>query len=109
MKRVSANGFEVDVVESHRFALRVNPMYTRLAIELRSNSASLSPEEKKHIQWYAGRARMFMANIKQRRQTILTITTSIVERQCLYLEHEVRSLLASEGQAGAFLESGGPA
>jgi RNA polymerase sigma-54 factor len=86
------DGFEVDVVESHRFALRVNPLYTRLAADLRRSSVSMSPEEKTHIQQYTGRAKLFMININQRRQTMFKITACIVERQRAYLEHGVRSL-----------------
>jgi RNA polymerase sigma-54 factor len=86
------DGFEVDVVESRRFALRVNPMYTRLAADLRRSSADMSPEEKQHIQWYTGRAKLFIANVTQRRQTMFKITGCIVERQRAYLQHGVRSL-----------------
>ncbi|HLZ26609.1 MAG TPA: RNA polymerase factor sigma-54 [Chloroflexota bacterium] len=87
-----SDGFEVDVVESHRFALRVNPLYTRLAADLRRGAESMSPEEKQHVQQYAGRAKMFIANITQRRQTMFKITTCIVEQQRAYLEHGVRAL-----------------
>ena len=52
----------------------------------------MSPEEKKHVQQYVGRAKLFIANINQRRQTMFKITTCIVERQRAYLEHGVRSL-----------------
>jgi RNA polymerase sigma-54 factor len=86
------DGFEVDIVESHRFTLRVNPLYTRLAADVRLSSTGMSPEEKQHILAYAGRARLFIANIKQRRQTMLKITACIVERQREFLEHGVRSL-----------------
>ena len=84
--------FEIEVVESRRFALRINPMYIRLADDLRRNSATMSPEEKKHVQQYAGQARMFISNITQRRQTMLKITTCIVDRQRAYLKHGVRAL-----------------
>jgi RNA polymerase sigma-54 factor len=52
----------------------------------------MSPEEKQHVQHYAGRARLFIANITQRRQTMLKITRCIVVRQSAYLEHGVRAL-----------------
>jgi RNA polymerase sigma-54 factor len=86
--------YEIDVVESRRFALRVNPMYTRLAADLHRSSASMSAEERKHVQQYAGRAKLFIANINQRRQTMLKITTCIVEQQRAFLDHGVRSLLS---------------
>jgi RNA polymerase sigma-54 factor len=84
--------FEIEVIESRRFALRVNPMYTRLAADLNRSGASMNSDEKKHVQQYVGRAKLFIANINQRRQTMLRITICIVERQRAYLEHGVRSL-----------------
>jgi RNA polymerase sigma-54 factor len=62
--------FEVEVIESRRFALRINQMYTRLAADLHRSSASMNPDEKKHVQQYVGRAKLFIANINQRRQTM---------------------------------------
>jgi RNA polymerase sigma-54 factor len=83
--------FEVEVVESRRFMLRVNPMYTRISSEL-PKSGSLSSEEKRHVQQYVGRAKLFIANINQRRQTIQNITTCLVEKQREFLEKGVRHL-----------------
>jgi RNA polymerase sigma-54 factor len=85
--------FEVEVVESRRYGLRINPMYTRLAADLHRSGDNMGPGEKKHVQQYAGRAKLFIANIALRRQTMLRITTCIVDRQRAYLEHGVRSLL----------------
>jgi len=86
------DGFEVEVVESRRFALQINPMYTRLSAELRNSSATMNPEEKRHVQQYVGRARLFIANINQRRQTLFNITRCLVGQQREFLEHGVRSL-----------------
>jgi RNA polymerase sigma-54 factor len=83
--------YEVEVVESRRFLLRVNPMYTRMSTELPKNGA-LSAEEKRHVQQYVGRAKLFIANINQRRQTIHNITTCLVEKQREFLEKGVRHL-----------------
>ncbi|MDQ6669370.1 MAG: RNA polymerase factor sigma-54 [Chloroflexota bacterium] len=84
--------FEIDVIESRRFMLRINPMYTRLAADLYRSSASMNTDEKKHVQQYVGRAKLFIANINQRRQTMFMITACIVERQRAYLDHGIRSL-----------------
>ena len=84
--------FEIEVIESRRFVLRINPMYTRLAADLHRSSASMNGDEKKHVQQYVGRAKLFIANVNQRRQTMLMITTCIVERQRAYLDHGIRSL-----------------
>ena len=90
--RGSDDEFEIEVIESRRFALRINPMYTRLAADLHRSSASMNTDEKKHVQQYVGRAKLFIANINQRRQTMFKITTCIVERQRAYLDHGIRSL-----------------
>jgi RNA polymerase sigma-54 factor len=86
------DGFEIEVVESKRFMLRVNPTYTRLSAELHRRSADMSPAERKHVQQYVGRAKLFIANINQRRQTLANITRCLVEQQRAYLEHGVRYL-----------------
>src|ERR1051326_5568927 len=87
-----AEEFEVEVVESRRFVLRVNPMYTRLSADLHRSSASMNPEEKRHVQQYVGRAKLFIANINQRRQTLFNITRCLVDQQRDFLEKGVRHL-----------------
>src|ERR1700738_55670 len=84
--------FEVEVVESRRFVLRVNPMYTRLSADLHRSSAAMNPDEKRHVQQYVGRAKLFIANINQRRQTLFNITRCLVDQQRDFLDHGVRHL-----------------
>jgi RNA polymerase sigma-54 factor len=84
--------FEVEVVESRRFVLRVNPMYTRLSADLHRSSAAMNPEERRHVQQYVGRAKLFIANINQRRQTLFNITRCLVDQQREFLTHGVRHL-----------------
>src|SRR5256714_821135 len=84
--------FEVEVVESRRFVLRVNPMYTRLSADLHRSSAAMNPDEKRHVQQYVGRAKLFIANINQRRQTLFNITRCLVDQQRDFLMHGVRHL-----------------
>jgi len=84
--------FEVEVVESRRFVLRVNPMYTRLSADLHRSSAAMNPEERRHVQQYVGRAKLFIANINQRRQTLYNITRCLVDQQREFLEKGVRHL-----------------
>lgn len=86
------DGFEVEVVESRRFVLRVNPTYTRLSADLHRSTAEMSPSEKKHVQQYVGRAKLFIANINQRRQTLSNITRCLVQQQHEFLEYGVRHL-----------------
>lgn len=86
------HGLEVEVIESRRFALSVNSMYQQLLAQVSSNEARYSNEEKEHIQHYVSRAKMFIANINQRRQTIQKITNYLVEYQGEFLRHGVRRL-----------------
>jgi RNA polymerase sigma-54 factor len=88
----SDDDFEVEVVESRRFVLRVNPMYTRLSADLHRSSAAMNPEERRHVQQYVGRAKLFIANINQRRQTLFNITRCLVDQQRDFLEKGVRHL-----------------
>jgi len=85
-------GFEVDVVESKRFFLRINPLYRELMLRAQQEEARLNDNEKKHIQQYVSRARLFMANIDQRRQTLQRIVAFLVSYQGDFLENGVRSL-----------------
>ena len=85
-------GFDVEVVESKRFVLRLSPIYSQLSSELDRGHERFSDEERRHIQQYVSRAKLFIANINQRRQTIQRITTMIVEEQRAFLEKGIRHL-----------------
>ena len=85
-------GFEVDVVESKRFFLRINPLYRELMLRAQQEEAHLNDNEKRHIQQYVSRARLFMANIDQRRQTLQRIVAYLVSFQGDYLANGVRHL-----------------
>ena len=85
-------GLEVEVIESKRFMLRVSPMYSRLHGELHRDGASMSTDERRHVQQYVGRAKLFIANINQRRQTLYNITCCLVNQQEEFLQKGVRHL-----------------
>lgn len=84
--------FEVEVVESKRFALSVNSMYQQLLAQASSPAGQYTEEEREHIQHYVSRAKMFIANINQRRQTMQKITDFLVEYQADFLRHGIRQL-----------------
>ncbi len=84
--------FEIEVVESRRFALSVNGMYQQLLSQVNKNTERYSDQELEHIQHYVSRAKMFIANINQRRQTIQKITTFLVEYQSDFLTDGIRHL-----------------
>lgn len=90
--RVVEGKLEVEVVESRRFFMRVNPLYNQMATELRAKSAQFSEEDKKHVQQYVSRAKMFMSNINQRRETMQKIAQTLVQYQEEYLRQGVRHL-----------------
>ena len=84
--------FEVEVVESRRFALSVNGMYQQLLMQATASGQNYTDEEREHIQHYVSRAKMFIANINQRRQTMQKITSFLVDYQKDYLKNGVRHL-----------------
>ena len=90
--------FEVEVIESRRFSLRVNPVYRELVGQIQAARASAAPtpemndQERQHIREYVTRAKFFIDNINQRRQTMARITQVIVECQSDFLENGVQHL-----------------
>jgi len=80
--------FEVEVVESKRFNLRLNPMYAKL----RRDGALLTDEERRHIRVYVLRAAIFVSHLKQRHRTLRQITEAIVAAQRAFLVDGVRYL-----------------
>ncbi|GAC1402098.1 MAG: RNA polymerase factor sigma-54 [Chloroflexota bacterium] len=84
--------FEVEVIESRRFALSVNSMYQQLLAQVNSSATTYSEEEREHIAHYVSRAKMFIANINQRRQTMQKITGFLVDYQKDFLKNGIRHL-----------------
>ena len=117
--RARGSEFEVEVVESLRFSLRVNPLYHRLSAaaalhpqgrvvapngnghgpaEPFRNGAHLpgplplSDPDKEHVRRYVNRSKLFIANIAQRRETMRRITTCLVGIQEEFLRQGIRYL-----------------
>jgi RNA polymerase sigma-54 factor len=90
--------FRVEVIESRRFSLRVNPVYRQLVAQVqaaRREGAAAVPmndQDRQHIRDYVTRAKFFIDNINQRRQTIARISEVIVECQHDFLASGVQSL-----------------
>ncbi len=90
--------FQVDVIESRRFTLRVNPVYRQLVAQVQAarrdgtDSPQMSDQDRQHIRDYVTRAKFFIDNINQRRQTVARITAVIVECQHDFLESGIQSL-----------------
>jgi RNA polymerase sigma-54 factor len=83
--------YEVEVVESKRFFLNLNPSYAQLYADVSSHHSSLSESDRRHIQQYVSRAKLFISNINQRRQTLYKITKHIVELQRAFLDYGIRA------------------
>jgi len=90
--------FDVEVIESRRFSLRVNPVYRQLVGQIqaartaKAETPAMDDREKQHIREYVTRAKFFIDNINQRRQTMARITQVIVECQHDFLEKGIQSL-----------------
>jgi RNA polymerase sigma-54 factor len=84
--------FEIEVVDSKRFYLRIDPAYAQLAAVARRDRRAVSPDERKHVQEYINRAKLFISSIEQRRQTLYNITRCLVARQRDFLLGGIRYL-----------------
>jgi RNA polymerase sigma-54 factor len=90
--------FEVEVIESRRFSLRVNPVYRELVGQIQAarggnaTAPAMNDQERQHIREYVTRAKFFIDNINQRRQTIGRITQVIVECQRDFLNSGIQHL-----------------
>jgi RNA polymerase sigma-54 factor len=84
---------EAEVVESYRFSLKINPLYQRLAADgANGNHAGMSNDEREHIRRYLNRSKLFIANINQRRETMLRITSCLIQLQEDFIRLGVRNL-----------------
>lgn len=93
-----------EVVDTSHFHLRINPVYDRLAGDMpRKRIGSegqqaigavpaVTTEDRDHIRAYSSRARLFISNIQQRRDTLLKISSCIVNLQEAFLRGGVREL-----------------
>jgi len=84
--------YDVEVVESKRFYLHVSSSYSQLYGEVSGRHSLLTEDERRHIQQYVSRAKLFIANINQRRQTLYKITRCLVDLQKDFLDQGIRHL-----------------
>ncbi|HVX29171.1 MAG TPA: RNA polymerase factor sigma-54 [Nitrolancea sp.] len=84
----------LEVVDTRQFHLRANPLYSRIAQEIgRSRTrGEFNEDERQHIREFVNRAKLFMSNISQRRETLYKISKCIVELQEDFLRGGVREL-----------------
>lgn len=84
----------LEVVDTRQFHLRANPLYSHIAQQIgRSRSrGEFNEDERQHIREFVNRAKLFMSNISQRRETLYKISKCIVELQEDFLRGGVREL-----------------
>src|SRR5262245_53539438 len=78
--------FVVETIEARRLDLRVSEVYATAA------KSDLPAADRAHVGQFLTRARLFIQNVAQRRQTIKTITEAIVRAQSEFLRQGVRAL-----------------
>jgi RNA polymerase sigma-54 factor len=84
----------VDVVETRDFHLKMNSMYDQIARQMgRSRTrGDFTDGERDHIRDHVNRAKLFISNIHQRRDTLYRISRCIVDLQEDFLRGGVREL-----------------
>jgi RNA polymerase sigma-54 factor len=116
--RIDNDDIVVEVVDSRYNYLRMNGVYSDLLArisrhapkELREHEAdeqsedgldeaeatqaadAMSTDERDHVRQYSNRARLFISNIEQRRETLLKISKVVCELQEDFLREGVRNL-----------------
>ena len=78
--------FEVLVVESNRFVLRINEFYRNVHKEMQRSRDRYTDQERQHTAQYVERAELFIRNLKQRKRTLHTISTALVKYQIDYFD-----------------------
>jgi RNA polymerase sigma-54 factor len=91
--------YDVEVIESRRYTLRVSPLYRDLVGKMQAlrgtangESLQLGDKDRQHVREYVTRAKFFIDNINQRRRTIKRITETIVECQREFLDSGIQHL-----------------
>lgn len=84
----------VEIVDTRHFHLRLNPLYDKISREIgRSRTrGSYSDNERQHIREFVNRAKLFVSNINQRRETLFKISCCIADLQEDFLRGGVREL-----------------
>jgi RNA polymerase sigma-54 factor len=85
----------VEVIEAQHYLLRMNGLYASLATTLAGRNGAngeVNDGGKKHVRDLTTRAKLFIANINQRRETLQRIANCLVELQGDFLRGGVREL-----------------
>ncbi len=90
--------FDVEIVESLRYALSISPLYRELAQILEEtkeadSKAGLSADERKHVRAQVHRAQEFLTFVRERRGTMERVAAYVMARQSEYLRQGPRHLV----------------
>lgn len=90
--------FEVEVVESRRFAVSISPLYRTLAEALDAGrvadaQSGLSSKDQEHIRNQVQRARQFLHHVRERRDTMRRVSAYVMARQAEFLRHGPREIV----------------
>lgn len=96
--RPAADGFDVEVVESRRYSLSINPLYQQLVAALEAGRqadarAGLSGKDREHVRQQVQRARQFLQHVRERRDTMRRVAAYVMARQAEFLRHGPRSMV----------------
>jgi RNA polymerase sigma-54 factor len=87
--------FVVEVVEPRQAHLRLNELYSALAVtpgQHQSQQDTISEGERQHVREFALRGKHFLANLRQRRELLYKIATCVVKMQEGFLREGLREL-----------------
>jgi RNA polymerase sigma-54 factor len=84
--------FQIEIVESRSARIRLDPLYASLVAEMRRADEWYSRDERLHVRQHVGRAKLFLAAINQRHETLRRITACLLELQRDFVLHGVREL-----------------
>ena len=99
-RRSEGPGYEVEVLEAHRFRVQLSPAYLTAAHALRTCSEA----DRQQIQASLVQARLVLINLKRRWQTLARITTYLVKRQRAFVEQGLPGLQPlTQAEVGAAL------
>lgn len=90
-------GYRIEIVESRRYHLSVNPLYDALALRVAeggeaAKASHVTEAESEVLQAQVRRAEAFLSHIHERRQTMRKVTAYVLQRQLAYLESGPRQL-----------------
>ncbi|HEX6544018.1 MAG TPA: RNA polymerase factor sigma-54 [Ktedonobacterales bacterium] len=93
--RKTATGFEAEVVEMRRFNFGMSGIYRTLYQQSRTHHTrpdDLDEDGKQHVRHYVTRTRFFIACMRQRWETLSTISNALIYFQSEFLEKGIRYL-----------------